>query len=803
MIGGGGDENCERDPFDGSERSEGFEAEQELANEARRAKHRSEGSVDPLDGLAERIKAEKRSELAFDSAVLSSALDLRTEEIAAFQALRRELKAAGVPVLQWEDALDTLEKKRRDKAKAEEAKRLANKLNAKKSAREREAEEAALAREQARAEAPDELRAHFPEPVTVNACTYAMAPGQTWCDRQKGSGDAAVTVTEELADFSARITAHVSEVLSPGASPHNVLELSLHVRGESSPRVVHVPSEEFRRMDWVESRAPGAVVIETGRREHLRIAIEKLSPPTSRARRFCYRSSGWFPSESSPIYVTSGASFGVSGIVDGVRAEPFNAGDKLGLFALPSTAGSDRVADLKALRKLLDIEPAHVALPCLGLSFRSVMGGNPGAVHIWGESRVGKSRLASMFWRLFGPAMHFKNPPASWFNDSPATILSRMARVGNAVLGVSDMQPDTPGQTVDVVFRSLFNNATPGRMKREGGEREGSPLRASILSDGERGVRGPSLPSRVASVFLDRRFTPDPDGEGGLEALASSGALARGMARFVESYAPRYAENLPRLGAMERENAARWDLKLTDRDAEVYFPLALGIEALLRVLRSAEVLTAEELDAQRRRAAEALRVAASASRAGADEQRPGVVALRAIGAAIRSCSNDGAHVGATRLNKGKRERSAPPYPERWGYTIRAGTGATPMGSRVGVRRWEDPSEIVLDLGVALSVAKRWAPRICGVELPVGTTRELLEAFRALDRTAKREKGRPEGKTRITTGDLGSSSRLDGWAASPEDLGIDTTDDPPPEEGADTGADNPADDVVPFGSYGGV
>lgn len=806
----GGDDDggqVERDPFEGADRTEGFEAERELANEARKAKHAKRGGADPIEGLIERIKNEKRPELAFDGPVLDEALDMRADEIAAFQALRRGLKSVGVTLKQWDSALDALAKRRREAEDEAARKRRAQTVAAQRDARDRDAEAAAAERARAAAEAPEELRAHFPEPITINGANYCMEPGRTWCERWKGNGDNAVLVEEDLAMFSARITSHVHEVTSPGATPRTVFEVSLHAKGEKAPRVVLVPTEEFRRMDWIETRAPGATVLETGRREHLRIAMESLSPGAERKRRFCYRSTGWFEHEGGePVYVTAGGAIGSSGYVAGVRTEPCEPGDVVRLFALPSTVGSDKIADLRAVARLLEIEPAHVAMPCLGLAFRSVIGGASNAVHIWGTSQVGKSRLASMYWRLFGPEMHFKNPPASWFSDSTATILSRMSRIGNGVLGVSDMQPDTPSANVDVVFRSLFNNAAPGRMKREGGERERASLRASILSDGERSVRGPSLPSRVATVFLDRRFTPDPgtltrEPEGCLEDLAASGAFARGMAHFIESYAPRYAKNLARLPTLEREVCAKWDLRLSDRSAEVFAPLALGIEQLLRVLRAAEIINDDELAAHRRRAAEALTTAAAASREGADEQRPGVVALKAIGAAIRSRMSDGAHVGATRLSNGRRKPSPPPHPERWGYTLRGNDKPTEMGACVGYRTWEDPSVVVLDLAVALSVVKRWAPRVCGVESPVGTDRELHEAFKALGRAAKREEGRPEGKARIATGELTGGGRLEGFPVSPADLGIDITDDPPADEsepGADNGPDNPADDE--FGRY---
>jgi len=771
----GGDDQAERDPLDGAERAGGEAAEREAGEAARRARHARDGRPYPLDGLAERIKAEGAPELAFAAEVLAELLDMRDGEALAYQGERRKLKAAGVPVGQLDEAVEALAKRRRDELKAEEARARKALAEARAGAREREAAELAEALRQAREAAPEPLRAFYADPVTVNGCTYNATPDRTWLERPHRDD----VEEEDLLEGSIRVSAHAYEVASPAAAPRASYELTAKVRGEPAPRPpALIPAAEFRSMSWVEDVFPGLVVLEMGRREHLRIAIEKLSPAAARAHHYVYRGTGWFLHEGAHVYVHGGGAIGPRGPIEGARAEPLGPNDRVGLYTFPPTAGADRAADLRALARLFEIEPAHVAVPCLGTAFRVVMGGSRLATHIWGLPETGKSRLAAMYWRLFGASMHFKNPPASWY-DSAASLLSKLGRIGEALLPIEDMQPDTDPDTVAMVYRALFNNSPPGRNRRDGRERDAGSLRGAILSTGERSIRGPSLPSRVGALWLDRRAT-DFDATG-LEALAASGQLARGMAHFVEDYAPRYAPNLARLPALERDNAARWELGLGDRDAEVFNPLALGVEALLRLLRAAEVVTADELEAHRRKAAEALRVAAQGNRDAVQQQHPGVVALEALGAAIRSCSNDGAHVGASRIVGKRRAPRPPPHCERWGWARRGDHEPQAMGARVGVRLWEDPSRVVLDLGVALMVAKKWAPRVTGGELPAGTVRELREHIRAAGRVVHQEEGRPDGSARVVTGEAGSKNRLEGVAVAPASLGIDTDDDPPEDE----------------------
>ena len=92
----GGDDQAERDPLDGAERAGGEAAEREAGEAARRARHARDGRPYPLDGLAERIKAEGAPELAFAAEVLAELLDMRDGEALAYQGERRKLKAAGV-----------------------------------------------------------------------------------------------------------------------------------------------------------------------------------------------------------------------------------------------------------------------------------------------------------------------------------------------------------------------------------------------------------------------------------------------------------------------------------------------------------------------------------------------------------------------------------------------------------------------------------------------------------------------------------------------------------------------------------
>jgi len=243
--------------------------------------------------------------------------------------------------------------------------------------------------------------------------------------------------------------------------------------------------------------------------------------------------------------------------------------------------------------ELLSVTPATVVVPLVSAAFRAVMGRSRLTVHVSGRTGTGKSLLAGIVQPLFGRGMHGEALPVSWADGSTANGIARvLSRVSDAPVVVDDLRfgggPSDVrvAELFDRVTRAQFNGAAPVKLTRDGGQRTDPASRCIIVSTGETPPRMHSTRNRVVCVELDERSAPDL---APLVLRAAGGELARGMAAFVQWYAPRYATNLPRLDALERAAGVRWALGVTDRAASLFRALALGAELLFAWLAEADV----------------------------------------------------------------------------------------------------------------------------------------------------------------------------------------------------------------------
>ena len=510
--------------------------------------HPEHPTAAPLRGLAERIRAAGRPELAFAEEVLGAACTLDEQ---ALEALRNELKAADVGLTKWNKAVE----KRAAVVRREAA------------TRRREAERARHAAERARA--AEDVRAHYAEDDDGNGTSFSMDPGRTLMVTTNKRGEPERTV---LARFSAHIIADVCELDAPEAVPRRARVLSVMCEGDQAPHTVEVKASEWGRGEWLDTRIParGRAPAERRLRAHLLDAIVACSNATELRR---YAFTGWVREDGRWVYLHGGGAIGAEGDVPGVEVSLAPPVDRFRFPAMPE--GEDRLHAAQALVDLLSIEPAGVVVPMAAFAFRSVMGAMRTTLIVTGRASLGKSLLAGLVSSMFGPSMFGPSmtdaPPCSWLQDSEKGLLRKVSTVGDALLPVEDLnlagaKEGAALARFETVARAVFDGAGANKLHRDGSARNDPPPRCGILSTGEVSPRGNACVSRSIVLPLNERPTPHlgppsnqhPNGNS-LVQRASEGELARAMALFVQWYAPRYASNRARLDALGREAARAKD----------------------------------------------------------------------------------------------------------------------------------------------------------------------------------------------------------------------------------------------------
>lgn len=757
----------------------------DAAHDAREAQREAErdGEPDPLDGLPERITAEGNPALAFDALALGAALDLRAEDGPAFQSLRGALKRAGVTITEWSRALD-VEGQRRKRA-AKEAEREGLQRAAAQRREAFEAERAAVA-EKLRTEREERpaLAAHFNQAAS-NGATFIMEPGRVVMESMTNQGLKRV----ELANFSAPIVAHTLELDAPEAKPRGTYTLSVVLDGGDTPREVDVEAERFARMEWVEPvLGPRAVVAPgKGARDNLRAALGYLSSPVTRQRCGFV---GWIRHDGGWVYLHAGGAIGEGGAVEGLAATPPAPVDR---FALPAPPTGDELAHaVGAVVELLSMEPAAVTVPMVALAFHAPLGGSRCAVHVNGPADRGKSVRASLVQRLFGAPMNAKAPPASWADGSTAIGISQvLARAGDALVMIDDLRvsggsrDEADAVKVDRVLRAHFNGAAPLKGRREGGGRTDPASRCNVLSTGETLPKGPtaSTLNRVVTVELD---APLPANIGALDARATAGELAAGMAAYLRWLAPQVEDLRPRARTEERAAALRWGFTAQSRATELLGGLCLGMEFLFRFLAASGVSTAD-VERHRVRALGALHDVAGEHGVRVAEEGIAPRFAGLIGQALRSGL---AHVVEVRRGEapGTGLRNLTPEdPLLWGYQ-RRGDSLAPTGPLIGyLIRTATPAKpspitdaVCLMPGAALQLARKVA-RDNGQSLGAdrGTIGAALVAAGMLART-ELDGARQRETTRVRTASGGPL--LDVWAVKLSALGFGVAGDEGDDEG---------------------
>ena len=650
-----GDGASPKASHDGFEEVNGLDAEELAAAEGRDAARGDK--PDPLEGLADRIRAEGRPELALDPVVVAAALALEDTDLVAFGELGRHLKAAGVSLTLWRAALKAARKARGE----------ALALEAQERDRERRRKAAALAAEaraQAEGERAREVQAkaqedpvwvlHFAERA-VDDTTYTMEPGKVVSESPGPRGE---TKTITLANFSAPIVAEVAEYEAPGVDPRRLAVLSV-VLGEAKPRRVEVPMRDFGRMDWVAEQLGARAWVAGGRtgRERLAHALQALSSPTALVR---HGYTGWQKHEGRMVYLHAGGAIGAEGVVPGVDVQAY---EPVSRFVLPPPPeGEDFDAAVRSALAFFELEPAGAVLPVLGQVARAALGSARCSLHVYGDAGVGKSLLTALGQQFYAPGFSENNAPLSWrVADSKVAVTQILARAGDCVVMTDDLRrsgnPHADAEVMsraDFIFAAVYGAKGRHLGKREGGVRSQPAPRSVVLSSGEvLPQSGHSLVQRILPVLLAERMRGDVLG---LMRRGREGVHAAFMAAFIRWVAASHDTLCVDLVGQEERAAAAWGLGSGERAAKLLGALALGLMRLLEFLRLAGL--AEDIaDRYTHRAIAALRGLSDGYDEVAAEQDPAQAFVEHLRGALASGD---AHA-TTAMGQ------APPMPHLYGW----------------------------------------------------------------------------------------------------------------------------------------
>jgi hypothetical protein len=570
-------------------------------------------------------------------------------------------------------------------------------------------------------------------PVLLNAAGYRVSSGCIVRERLTADGPVEVP----LCNFSARITEVVTR--DDGAEQTSLFTLAGELADGRELPPVPVPTADFNGMGWVTTAWYGAAVVYAGQgtRDHLRAAIELLSP--ERSRRTVYTQTGWRRIGDAWLYLHAGGAIGVDGPAPGVEV---SLPDALAGYVLPVPSEGRALAEaIRASLRVLDVAPDRVTVPLLGAVCRAVLGPCDCALHLAGPTGAGKTELAALAQQHYGAGLDARHLPAGW--SSTGNALEGVAfAAANALLTVDDFAPAGAASDVarqhreaDRILRAQGNHAGRLRMRADASLRPAKPPRGIILSTGEDVPRGQSLRARLFTLELApgeldwSRLT-------GCQKDAAAGMYAAALAGYLRWLAPHYPEIRDGLRAEVaglRDRAG--GLGLHARTPGILADLAVGWCHWLDYALAAGAIDPAERTALERRVWEALEQAGAAQAEHLASAEPCGQFLRLLAGALASgrahcAAPDGGH---------------PEDPCAWGWR-ETGDGWEPLGRRIG---WIDCTNLYLEPEAAYAEAQELA-RHQGDGLPV-TPRTLWRRMGERGLLASRDEARQRYTVRRSLG----------------------------------------------------
>jgi hypothetical protein len=420
---------------------------------------------------------------------------------------------------------------------------------------------------------------------------YYVQSNQLWMKKQGKEGPYPVA----LANFSAQIKEEV--VRDDGAEALNFLSIEGRAKNGAHLQRVEVPATQFASLNWVLNSWGNRAVIFAGMgsRDHLRAAIQILSPDTP--RRVIYSHTGWRKLDGAWCYLHAGGAIGSCGPVASVEVDP---GGKLQSYRLPDPPqGQSLRSAIQASMGLLDVAPDEISVPLFLACYRAPLGGAHFGLHLAGSTGRGKSVSQALMQAHWGGDWTFEHLPGSWQSTKTALeILTFAAK--DAVLCIDDFAPD--GTKLDQarlqgtmahIFRSAGNGSSRDRAIDGGKSLQASrPPRCLVISSGEDLPAGHSIKARVLIVECSSDFL-DWEKVTRLQAQGRDGILAASMAGYVQWLAPQMEGMAKRLDARLGELRSIFEAS-HKRSVDALCQLLMAGEHFLAFAQAAGAIHAQE-----------------------------------------------------------------------------------------------------------------------------------------------------------------------------------------------------------------
>ena len=553
-----------------------------------------------------------------------------------------------------------------------------------------------------------------PADTDDNISYRATKKGLVWLKPTK-DGDVPISLT----NFTAKIVADVT--YDDGVEIIHTFEIEASIN--TIIKRFTVTASRFNAMSWAVENLGAQAIIYPGFtiKDNARAAVQMLSKGIA-ARRI-YAHTGWRSICGQWFYLHANGAIGGNGPVTGIETL---LNENLKYYSLPiPPAGTALHESIRACLRILDLAPDFLIWPLFCMPWRAVLGQCSFSCHLAGHTGTGKTELASLIQRHFGPEMHAKNLPASW--SSTANALEGLAFTAkDTLLTIDDFAPN--GTTYDVqrvhreadrIIRAQGNHSSRQRMRSDSSLRPSKPPRGLILSTGEDVPQGQSLRARLWVLEMSsgdlkwKKLTL-------CQQDATNGLYAQAMAGFIQWLSPQMDEFLKekRNKLIElRQKATRSNQHR--RTPEIAAEVALGLKYFLEFAKKVGAITADESSNLWNRCWTSLGKSADAQLAHQVASDPVLRFLELISSTLGSGN---AHVaGVNGLE--------PVEPMAWGWrekTIGAGaserTEWQPQGHRIG---WIDGDSLYLDPDASYKCAQSMAGNGESISVSARTLRKRL------------------------------------------------------------------------------
>ena len=532
-----------------------------------------------------------------------------------------------------------------------------------------------------------ELREPSSDDPPTHSIPYRATPqGLVWL---KGVHDGVVAVP--LTNFIATIVTDILE--DDGVEVRRRFEIETAFNGRT--RRFAIAADRLSTMSWVTEHLGALALVYPGiaAKDHARAAIQLLSEGIT--ERTVFTHVGWRRNRQDLwFYFHGGGVLGGKGHVPNMEVI---LPDGLKPFMLPDPpTGTARVEAVRASIAMLDLAPDRITIPLWGAIWRAVVGDVDFSEHVSGPTGAGKTELAALLQRHFGPSFDARHLPGSWASTSNALEALAFA-AKDAILVIDDFAPGGTSHDVarmhrdaDRVLRAQGNRSGRQRMNPDASLKPAKPPRCLIVSTGEDVPRGQSLRARILVIEV---APGDLDWErlSQCQRDAAAGLYAQATVAFIHWLAPRYEQVRQGLrGEIASRRGETYQSGQHRRTPEIVANLAVGVKFFLQFAQEVAALTTEAREALWNRCWTALGVATAIQ---AQHQAASEPTRRFLDLLAAALASGRAHVASPNGNE-------PEMPEAWGWRqVTIGSGQyqrgewQAQGKRIG---WIDKGNLYLE-----------------------------------------------------------------------------------------------------------